>query len=127
MDIEFQKPNKVKPQKNISVGFWRKALTLLLLFVFIWLCFGSTKMFLTYHQSRANRIFAENQKIKIESDIYELHKKIDQVKTGDGIEEHIRLKYPVVKDGERVLVITDDLTQAPVKKTFWQKIKEFFK
>ncbi len=84
-------------------------------------------MFLTYREAKKNRIFAENQKIQVEADIDELHKKIDQVKTGDGIEEHIREKYPFVKQGERVLVITNDDSQKPIeKKTFWQKIKGLF-
>jgi len=84
-------------------------------------------MLLTYKEARDNRIFAESQKIKLENDINDLNKKIDQVKTGVGVEEHIRTKYPLVKEGERVLVISPDEsgTVAP-KKTFWQKIKNLF-
>ena len=108
-------------------SFWRKFLTIALLIVFIWLCFSATKMFLIYREAKKNRIFAEHQKNQVQADINDLHKKIDQIKTGDGIEEHIREKYPFVKQGERVLVITNDETQKPIaKKTFWQKIKEFF-
>jgi cell division protein FtsB len=106
--------------------FWRKILTIALLVVFVWLCFSAGKMFLVYREAKKNRIFAENQKVQVEADINELRKKIDQVKTGAGIEEHIRTKYPFVKEGERVLVITNDSVQTPEKKTFWQKIKEFF-
>ncbi len=121
--------NELQTHKNhhSNDSFWRKLLTIALLFVFIWLCFSSGRMFLTYREAKKNRIFAENQKIQVEADIDELHKKIDQVKTGDGIEEHIREKYPFVKQGERVLVITNDDSQKPIeKKTFWQKIKGLF-
>jgi cell division protein FtsB len=108
-------------------SFWRKLLIMALIVVFIWLCVSSTKMFLIYKEAKRNRIFAENQKIQVESDINELHKKIDQVKTGDGIEEHIREKYPFVKQGERVLVISEDQTVKPIEnKTFWQKVRSIF-
>ncbi len=123
MNNELQTHSKGQPNSN----FWRKLLTFALFIVFVWLCFSAGKMFLIYREAKKNRVFAENQKIQIESDIKDLQKKIDQVKTGDGIEEHIRQKYPFVKQGERVLVITNDDTQKPIaKKTFWQKIKEFF-
>lgn len=127
--------NELQTRKNSNISrnngnnnslFWRKVLVFVLIIIFVWLCFSSTKMLITYSKSKNNRIFAENQKTKVESDINELNKKIDQVKTGVGIEEHIRTKYPVVKDGERVLVITDESVKPIEKKTFWQKIKDFF-
>ena len=120
-------PQRPAHHRSGSRRFWRIVLALLLFVAFVWLGIRSVNMLLTYKEARDNRIFAESQKIKLENDINDLNKKIDQVKTGVGVEEHIRTKYPLVKEGERVLVISPDEsgTVAP-KKTFWQKIKNIF-
>lgn len=132
MDNEVSRPaiNRQTSQKR-TLGnpqkFWRKVLITVLTLLFLWLCFSSVKIFLTYHEAKKNLIFAEHQKNQVENDIAELHIKLDQVKTGVGVEEHIRTKYPLIKEGERVLVISEDQTVKPAEnKTFWQKVKEFF-
>lgn len=89
--------------------------------------FSSIRMVSTYVEARNNRVSAENQKAKVEGDIEYINDRLDSIKTEKGIEEHIRLKYPFVKDGERVLVISPDTSSENIKKkTLWQKIKSIF-
>lgn len=119
--------DKSSQRSNKKVSLLQNLWIFLLLIVFIWLVFSSIRMIRTYAESRRNRVAAENQKIEVESDINDIDHKLDLIKTEQGIEEHIRLKYPFVKDGERVLVINNDdgVGKLP-KKTFWQKIKSIF-
>lgn|SRR5574343_18422 len=109
-------------RQSKSRSSWQNIKIILLGLVFIWLITSSIRMVLTYTEARNNRVSAENQKIEIEQDIAEIHEKIEQIKTQDGIEEHIRLKYPLVKDGERVLVISSEENKEQESKSLWQRI-----
>ncbi len=60
---------------------------------------------------------------------------LNKLSTNAGIEENIRDKYRVVKDGEGLVVIVDNdpktdntatASNALPQKTFWQSIKSFF-
>lgn len=58
----------------------------------------------------------------------ELQANIGRLKTGTGIEEEIRSKFTVAKDGENMVVVVDDSrsgTSSP-ETSFWQQIKDFF-
>jgi len=57
---------------------------------------------------------------------------LDYIKTQSGIESELRKRFPVVKDGERVIVIVDDGNEREEdvspenKKGVWDKVKDFF-
>jgi cell division protein FtsB len=109
------------------LNLWQKIWVIILGAVFIWLSFSVVRIISTYVEARNNRVSAENQKVQIESDIAEIHRKLDQIKTDQGIEEHIRLKYPFVKDGERVLIINPERpSEKKQPKGLWQKVKSIF-
>lgn len=60
----------------------------------------------------------------------ELTYKIERLDTVSGIEEEIRLKYNVAKDGESVVVIVDnekkEVATTTTEANLWQKIKNIF-
>lgn len=58
----------------------------------------------------------------------ELKSNIGRIQTATGVEEEIRSKFTVAKDGENMVVVVDDSkvgTSSPYR-TFWQKILDFF-
>lgn len=120
MDKTSQRPQKSNNRK-------KKILFIVFFLIFIWLIVSNIKIIRTYRESRANNLFAEKSKIELEEDVQSLEEKIDLIKTEQGIEEHIRLKYPLVKDGERVLVINTEDDILSEKETFWTKLSDFIK
>ncbi|MCF7834383.1 MAG: septum formation initiator family protein [Candidatus Pacebacteria bacterium] len=78
-----------------------------------------------------NRQVAE-QKVDILKEKKDLlEKDIDRLGTQKGIEENIREKFGLIKEGERVIVIVDDtkntvlVEEEPI--SLWQRFKGFFK
>ena len=68
-------------------------------------------------------------KLQLEAD--GLNSKIDKLKTDYGVEEDLRSKFGVVKEGENMIVIVDDQKdkandQIPENRSFWQFLKGFF-
>ena len=79
----------------------------------------------------------ENKRI-VENKLLELKKEKDKLSLGiaklnskDGIEESIRDKFGLVKDGEGVIIIVEDKNQVKIKEKssggFFNMIKNFFK
>lgn len=59
-----------------------------------------------------------------------IENKLKDIDEGTGVEDILREKFNVVKPGEELIVLTEPKsTEAPPppKKSFWQKIKSFFK
>lgn len=58
----------------------------------------------------------------------ELQANIGRLKIDTGVEEEIRSKFTVAKDGENMVVVVDDLKVGTSSSytSFWQKIKDFF-
>ncbi len=59
----------------------------------------------------------------------ELDMKIERLNNGEGIEEEIRSRFSVAKEGESMVVILEDVDnfeeKEAEKQNLWQKIKEF--
>jgi hypothetical protein len=51
---------------------------------------------------------SEQERVEIEKKVFESRKKNEFIKTDRGFEEYVRVTYPVVKDGEGVIVVYDD-------------------
>ena len=120
MDKTSQRPKKVSFKKT-------KVLIFVFLALFSWLIVSNIKIIKTYREARINNLSAESNKILLEKEIDVLENKIESIKTEQGIEEHIRLKYPLVKDGERVLIINTEEAETIEKISFWAKISNFIK
>lgn len=80
---------------------------------------------------RQDKKIAETQLGTLTEQKDHLDQEIDTLNSDAGVEKEIRDKYPVVKDGEGVVVIVDDpasnpdLTH-PVKQSFWNWLKGLF-
>ncbi|OGI66549.1 hypothetical protein A3H53_01510 [Candidatus Nomurabacteria bacterium RIFCSPLOWO2_02_FULL_40_10] len=77
----------------------------ILVLIFAWSVFGFMgKMQIT----RENRKIAEEKLIELEKQKEKLLFDIAKLKTDEGVEESIRAKFGLVKEGEGVIVIIDD-------------------
>ena len=98
---EFQKKKK-----------WNKILysKLVLLFLFVMAIVGIVSVIKTIPkmlEASKNRKIAQIQFDNLSIQSNDFRKKIDKLKTDEGIEESIRDKFRVVKDGEGLVVITN--------------------
>ena len=121
-------------KRNKKNSFWSSPLALLALFVIVVIfAYNITDLVKKNHETikKNDLIIAEIDALKKkESD---LQKEIDGIKTEQGIEEAIREKYQVVKNGEKMVMIVDEEkskteTTVPQSKTsFWRWVKGLFK
>jgi len=84
-----------------------------------------------YQDSLANLALAQKELVTIENKKTKLEKATAKLKTEQGIEETIRQKYQVAKNGEQLIVIVDDKQKKPTElvpktKGFWQAIFKLF-
>ena len=102
-------------------------LAILLLF-FAWGVIGFMgKMMLTIE----NRKIAENKLTQLQQEKEKLSTDISKLKSQDGVEESIREKFGLAKEGEGVIVIVDDKNESKVEDKssggFWGFLKNLFK
>lgn len=113
---------------KIFHSYWKIAiLTILILFAgrAVFNVYGR------YQDSRAGLALAEKELVAIENKKVVLEKSTAELKTEQGIEEIIRQKYQVTKDGERLIVIVENEQEKPVEnpekpKGIWQSVLKFF-
>lgn len=122
--LDFQQKRKIR-----SVAYNR--ITLVVLFLFLLFIARSTWMVFRKEQisSDMKNISQKNvEELRLREK--ELTSKIDRLATTPGIEEEIRLKFNVVKEGENmVVVVPNEESEASTTDqdvSLWQKIKNFF-
>ena len=87
------------------------AILFILLLIFAWsVIVFMGKMSIT----RENKKIAESQVTELEEQKLKLTAEIAKLGTSSGIEESIREKFPVVKEGEGVIIIVEDENQSEV-------------
>ncbi len=79
--------------------------------------------------TRENRRVAENKLAELQSERTRLSTEIANLKTERGVEENIREKFGLGKEGEDLIVVVDDQTkpvESPVEQgwfaSFWDKL-----
>ena len=123
---EFKKNKKLK-------GILFSKVTLLVLFVFsVILIILLIDIIPKEISTRRNKQTVLDQLNSLKNQSLALGSQIEKLKTNDGLEEKIREKFRVVKEGERLIVIVDDQNSsngAPTSKTggFWNFLKNLFK
>ena len=100
----------------------------ILVFIFAWSVFGFMgKMQIT----RENRKIAENKLIELKKEKEKLSSDIAKLKTDEGVEESIRAKFGLAKEGEGVIVIVEDPNPPEIPKQeskgFWSFFTNLFK
>lgn len=86
----------------------------ILLLLFAWGIIGLLRRMQT---TRENRIIAENKLHELEKKKETFTADVAKLNTQDGIEESIREKFPVVKDGEGLIVVVDEKIPPPPEDT----------
>ncbi|MES2315728.1 MAG: septum formation initiator family protein [Patescibacteria group bacterium] len=116
---------------------WKEALNsrpvlaflFLILLVFAWSVFGFWgKM----RETSKNKQIAENKIADLQAQKESLTSEIDKLKTNTGVEESIRDKFGLVKDGEGLIIIVDDkdkpeANQAASTGGFWSFLTGWLK
>ena len=123
---EFKK-NKTK--KNI---LYSPLVLLFLLFLAIVFIYNMIGLIERTHEAGKKKQLVESHIAELEARKKSLEDDIAKMKTPDGLEETIRDKYQLVRDGEKLVVITDNAApQAPAPQKssggFWEFLKGLFK
>jgi cell division protein FtsB len=86
-----------------------------------------------YEKKRASEEMRRLAEEKVDSLVQrkgDLEQKIERLSTEIGLEEEIRAKFGVAKEGEKVVVFvpnSEELSEkANTEKSIWKKIKNFF-
>jgi hypothetical protein len=105
-------------------------MTIVILFL---LCVLLLRSIMELNQKRVGveklRKESEMERTELEAKVEKAQEKNDAINTDRGFEAYVRTTYPVVQDGEGVIVIYDEGKSpvAPVRAdlTLWEKIKVF--
>jgi cell division protein FtsB len=99
---EYQKSRKLQKLMN------SKLTLAVLLALFLFLSVNLWKIASKERETNQARAAAESQLANLRSQNDSLQSDIDKLQTSGGVEESIRDKFRVVKDGEGLVVIVDD-------------------
>jgi cell division protein FtsB len=110
--------------KNIMQSVPVLVILFVVLLFFAW---GVIRFLIKMNNTSRNREIAENKVIELSKQRDQLSGDIESLKTDRGLEENIREKFGLAKEGEGVIVIVDDknAVEAEVKKENWLTL--FFK
>lgn len=100
----------------------------ILMLIFAWSVIGLLgKMAST----RENRKIAQNKLIELEKQKQQLSSDIEKLKTDEGVEESIRTKFGLAREGEGVIVIVEDQNPPKTEEVssggFWSFFTNWFK
>jgi cell division protein FtsB len=118
-------------QKHIVRTLLYSRVTMVILFLLIVLLLRSI-MELNDKRIEVNveRDETAKERQDLESKVEKIRKQNEFIKTERGFEEYVRTTYPVVKEGEGVIVIYDDESQSVSevreKMTAWEKISVYW-
>ncbi len=123
--LDFQQKRKAR-----SIAYNKITIVILIMLVLV----GARSTWLVY-QKKVSSEEMKNESLKNVENLRlrdeELKQKIDRLKTKEGIEEEIRLKYNVVKEEENMVVVVEDekteVATTSSKVSFWQKFMNLFK
>jgi len=107
-----------------------KIALLVLLLVFVLLAKGTWAVYKKASFAKYNRDLAENELTVLYEREEALQEELTRLGTQRGLEEEIRQKFDVGREGEQLIVLVDALEPAEVvefrEPTVWEKIVEFF-
>ncbi len=116
--------------------FFSKGTIVVIFFIIAFVGFGLYSIVGKSIDASNSRKVAESEIEDLKIKEAQLTKKIELLKTPEGQAEALKEQYPVVASGEKVVVITEEVSsgdskieqvQAPQKKSFWTYLKNLFK
>ncbi|MES2416217.1 MAG: septum formation initiator family protein [Patescibacteria group bacterium] len=80
-------------------------------------------------ETRENKVIAQEKVTNLQKEKDRLNLEIERLNTDAGVEENIRNKFALAKDGEGLIVVLDDDTPQTqkTKLSFWARIRNLFK
>ncbi|MBT3282976.1 hypothetical protein HN375_02345 [bacterium] len=110
---------------------YSKVTLVILGFIVIWLAFAVWSMYKKERDTRLRRIEQKEVLNELEGREESLREEIERLSTERGIEQEVRSKFEVGKDGEEMIIIVDNpedegFSNKEIKKTFWQKVFSWF-
>jgi len=123
--MDFHEKRKFK-----KLLYSRPTLIILGLLV-IWLSFNVFSMYKKERDTRLRRIEQREILDELENREASLREEIERLNTERGIEEEVRSKFEVGREGEEVIIIVDspdevDTVKNSKEKSFWQKVFSWF-
>lgn len=104
-------------QKQIfKEKLYSKTTVFILLVLALLLAKGVVNIYIKERESRKNKEEAELELINMQNRAEELKQASERLKTPVGIEQEIRSKFGVAKEGEKVILIVEEEESAPVEK-----------
>jgi len=117
--------------RKIKRLLYSKVTLIILALLVIWLSFNVFSMYKKERDTRLRRIEQREVLDELEGREASLKEEIERLSTERGIEQEVRSKFEVGKEGEEVVIIVDnpddeDVNKKEIEKTFWQKIFSWF-
>lgn len=100
--LEFQEKKKIR-----RIAYSRPILAVLVIFLIIF-ANAAYGMYNKYMETGENSDIALREKAGMKAKQTELESRLEQLKTDRGVEEEIRKKFRVVKEGEGVIIVVDN-------------------
>ncbi len=124
----------IKLRKNkrfLRQIIYSKITVILLGFILLFMLNGTWEVFKKANSARISKNSADVDLIELEARKEYLESSIDNLNTDLGIEQEVRSKFGVAKEGEEVVVIIngidDEDSSSVQKKSLWTRIKDFFR
>ncbi len=104
-------------QKQIfKEKLYSKTTVFILLVLALLLAKGVVNIYIKERESRKNKEEAELELANMQNRAEELKQASERLKTPVGIEQEIRSKFGVAKEGEKVILIVEEEESAPIEK-----------
>jgi cell division protein FtsB len=101
-----------KKKRTFKRRLYSKLVLIVLLVIFIFVVRGGWDIYKKAKSSEEKLRVAEETQMELEAKKASIEAQIARLETETGIEEEIRSKFDVVRDGEQVIVIVDAETEA---------------
>lgn len=105
------------PRRDLARLFWKRAGTLALLIVVLFVALSVWRVYKKERESRILRDMAERQAADLSVQQTELSAHIERLQTERGKEAALREQYAVGKQGEGLIIIVDPKQEQPVQAT----------
>ena len=118
--------HQFKKKRTFKRRLYSKLVLIVLLTIFIFIVRGTWDIYKKSKESKRKLNLAETEFVELEEKKASIEHRIDRLSTETGIEEEIRSKFDVVRDGEEVIVIVDAKEATATEPEAPKGIKGFF-
>lgn len=105
-----------QPKRGFKDIVQSKPVLVFLFIILMFFAYGVVGFFNKMRVTKENREMVENKVLELEEKKIKLSSDIEKLKTDQGVEESIREKFGLVKDGEGVIVVVEDKNKIEVPK-----------